>query len=219
LLRARPTIFIDEINQIVTMVATGGTGSPNWAHSGTAVAWAQEQARGDHYPLSSAPLTAATTTSGTGGGGGGGIGGSCLRYDVLVREKSKGVIKACDLVVGDWVRCPQDEDTPEGWVEVIAIDKEHISHEWVHTFFNVDDWLATTPGHPFTLEDGSMKRAAQLSLEDGIPCVTGIAYPVSHSQEIYSAPKVSITVRSRRHVFYAGMKSPSILQHNFMPLS
>ena len=211
--------FIDEINQVVTMVATGGIGTPSWAHLGTAVAWTQEQARGDHFPLSSAPLTASTTTTGSGGGGGGGIGGSCLRYDVLVRAKGKGVIQARDLVVGDWVSCPKDDDTPEGWVEVIAVDKECISREWVHTFFNVDDWLATTPGHPFTLEDGSMKRAAQISLEDAVPCTTGIAYPVNHALEIYCAPKVTVSVRSARHVFYAGMKWPCILQHNFQPLS
>ena len=211
--------FIDEVNQVVTMVATGGTGSPSWAHSGTSVAWTQEQARGDHFPLSSAPLTAATTTSGTGGGSGGGIGGSCLRDDVLVREKKKGVIKVGDLVAGDWVRCPQDKDTPDGWAEVIAIDKECTSREWVHTFFNVDEWLATTPGHPFTLEDGSMKRAAQLCLEDAVPCTRGITYPVNHALEKYCSHKVSVTVRSARHVFYAGMKSPCILQHNFQPLS
>jgi len=104
-------------------------------------------------------------------------------------------------------------------VEVIAVDKECISREWVHTFFNVDDWLATTPGHPFTLEDGSMKRAAQISLEDAVPCTTGIAYPVNHALEIYCAPKVTVSVRSARHVFYAGMKWPCILQHNFQPLS
>ncbi|MGC2695022.1 MAG: phage tail protein [Candidatus Angelobacter sp.] len=211
--------FIDEVNQVVSMVASGGVGSPAWAHVGTSVAWTQEQARGDHFPLSSAPLAASTTTSGSGGGGGGGIGGSCLRYDALVRERTKGIIKACDLAFGDWIACPEDEDTQEGWVEVIGLNKDCISSEWVHTFFNVDDWLATTPGHPFTLEDGSMKRAAQISLEDAIPCVSGITYPVSHTLKIYSAPKVSVTVRSTRHIFYAGMKSPCILQHNFQPLS
>ena len=210
--------FIDEINQVVSMVATGGVGSPTWAHSGTSVAWTQEQARGDHFPLSSAPLVASTTTTGGGGGSGGGIGGSCLRDDVLVREKTKGVIKVRDLAVGDWISCPQDDDTPDGWAEVSEVVKNCVSREWVHTSFNVDDWLATTPGHPFTLEDGSMKRAAQLCFEDPVPCTTGITYPVNHALEIYCATKVSVTIRSARHVFYAGMKSPCILQHNFQAL-
>jgi hypothetical protein len=210
--------FIDEVKQTVTMVATGGVGSPSWAHSGTSVTWTQEQAR-DHFPLSSAPVVASTTTSGTGGGSGGGIGGSCLRDDVLVREKKKGVIKVRDLVTGDWVRCPQDPDTPDGWAEVSEVVKNGVSREWVHTSFNVDEWLATTPGHPFTLEDGSMKRAAQLCMEDAVPCTRGITYPVNHALEIYCSHKVSVTVRSARHVFYAGMKSPCILQHNFQPLS
>ncbi len=211
--------FIDEINQVVSMVATGGVGSPSWAHTGTSVAWTQEQTRGDHYPLSSAPLAALTTTSGGGGGGGGGIGGVCLRYDVLVREKSKGVIQVRDLEIGDWVSCPEDQDTPDGWVEVIALARNCSSREWVHTFFSVDDWLATTPGHPFTLEDGSTRRAAQLCLEDAVPCVSGVTYPINHALEIYDALKVSVSVKSLRHVFYAGMKMPCILQHNFMPES
>jgi hypothetical protein len=211
--------FIDEVRQIVTMVATGGTGTPSWAHTGTSIAWTQEQARGDHFPLSSAPVVASTTSSGTGGGSGGGIGGSCLRDDVLVREKKKGVIKVRDLVAGDWVRCPQDRDTPDGWAEVSEVVKNGVSREWVHTSFNVDDWLATTPGHPFTLEDGSMKRAAELCLEDAVPCTRGITYAVNHAMEKYCSHKVSVTVRSARHVFYAGMKSPCILQHNLQPFS
>ncbi|HET9285421.1 MAG TPA: phage tail protein [Candidatus Angelobacter sp.] len=211
--------FIDEINQVVSMVATGGVGTPSWAHNGTSVAWTQEQSRGDHFPLSTAPMAAATTTSGTGGGGGGGVGGGCLRHDALVHARNRGVIPVNELEVGDWVCCPEDEDTPEGWVEVIAVDKSHIGHEWVHTTFNVDDWLATTPGHPFTLEDGSMKRAAQLTLEDAVPWLRGVAYPVNHALEIYSAMKVSVTVRSLRHVFYAGMKLPCLLQHNILAQS
>jgi hypothetical protein len=213
--------FIDEVNQVVSMVATQGIGSPSWAHNGTSLAWTQEQARGDHWPLSSGPVAGATTTSGSGGGGsGGGIGGSCLRHDVLVEEKTKGVIAVRDLALGDLLRCPQDPDTPQGWVEVIDLCKEFVGTEWVHTFFNCEDWLATTPGHPFTLShDGAMKRAAQLCLEDAIPCLTGVTFPVSHETAKYPARKVRVSVRSRRHVFYAGMKTPCILQHNYEPNS
>jgi hypothetical protein len=201
------------------MVSTGGVGTPSWAHVGTSVAWTQEQARGDHFPLSSSPIAGATTSTGTGGGSGGGVGGSCLRHDVLVRERTRGVIPVRDLALGDFVHCPVDSDTPQGWAEVVDVARGAVSNEWVHTHFNVDDWLPTTPGHPFTLEDGQMRRAATLSLEDAIPCVTGITFPVTHSLERYPAQKVSITIRSRRHVFYAGMKAPTILQHNFQPLS
>jgi hypothetical protein len=212
--------FIDEINQAVSMVATGGVGSPSWAHSGTSISWTQEQARGDHWPLSSGPAAAATTTSGSGGGGsGGGVGGSCLRHDALVEVKSRGVIPVSELEPGDFVRCPEDPDTPEGWVEVADLCKEFAGAEWVHTSFNCQDWLATTPGHPFTLEDGDMKRAAELCLEDAVPCRTGVTFPVAHELVKYPARKVRITVRSRRQVFYAGMRSPCILQHNFQPNS
>jgi hypothetical protein len=209
--------FIDEVNQVVSMVATGGVGSPSWAHTATGLSYTQEQARSDHWPLSPAPVQVTQPSSGTGGGsGGGGIGGVCLRHDVLVEEKSAGVIHVSALRIGDFVRCPQDEDTPDGWAEVVDVS-EHSNLEWVHTFFNCEDWLATTPGHPFTLEDGSRKRAAQLCMEDAVPCRTGITFPVSHEIAKYPARKVSVTISSRRHVFYAGMKAPVILQHNFIP--
>jgi hypothetical protein len=207
--------FIDEINQVVTMVATGGVGSPSWAHVGINVAWSQEQTRSDHYPLSSGPVPGVTTTTGTGGGGGGGVGGSCLREDVLVREKQKGVIPVRCLEPGDWVHCPVAEDTPECWAEVLIAERAPGS-EWVHTHFNVNDWLPTTSGHPFTLSDGTIKRAAQLNFEDEIPCTTGMTYVTSHSLERYDSFKVRVRIGSRAHVFWAGMKAPVIQQHNFM---
>jgi hypothetical protein len=136
---------------------------------------------------------------------------------VLVEEKSRGVIAVRELKPGDRVRCPHDPDTPDGWVEVVDLCKEFVGTEWVHTAFNCDDWLATTPGHPFTLDDGGRKRAAELSLEDAVPCATGVAFAVSHQAVKYPARKVRVSVASRRRVFYAGMQSPCILQHNFEP--
>ena len=165
-------------------------------------------------------MVGATSTSGSGtGGSGGGIGGACLRDDMLVRDRRKGVIPVRELRIGDWVQCPIDLDTPQGWAEVIDVTRGCVGREWVHTRFNLDDELITTPGHPFTLEDGSMKRAAELCLEDAVPCTTGITYPVRHGIEKYRAFKVSVTIRSRRHVFYAGAKQPCILQHNIIPES
>jgi hypothetical protein len=211
--------FIDEVNNVVTMVATGGVGSPPWAHTSTGLSLTQEQARGDHWPLSQGPVSVVQPTSGGhSGSGGGGIGGICLRHDVLVRERVSGVIPVRDLRVGDWVHCPHDEDAPEGWAEVVDLTS-YPCQEWVHTFFNCDDWLATTTGHPFTLEDGSMKRAAQLCLEDAVPCVSGITFPIRHELAVYPDCKIGVSIRSRRHVFYAGMKAPVILQHNFIPES
>lgn len=210
--------FIDEINQVLSMVATGGTGTPAWAHTGTSVAWAAEQTRADHYPITSGPLPGATTASGTGSGGGGGIGGACLRWDVLVETKN-GIMKVDHLMVGDWVRCPVAQDTPDGWALVTAVSSDVHLYEWVHVKFNVGDWLPVTAGHPFTLVDDTMKRAAQLSLEDAVPCTTGLTFPTSIEIHKYIASKVSVTIRSAAHVFYAGMKSPCISQHNLIAQS
>lgn len=60
--------FIDEVAQAISMVATGGVGSPSWAHVGTSVAWTQEQARGDHFPISSNPITTGRLFFGDGTG-------------------------------------------------------------------------------------------------------------------------------------------------------
>src|SRR6266481_8727188 len=128
----------------------------------------------------------------------------------------------CSSDLGDFVHCPIAVDTPEGWAEVIDLDKNFRNQEWVHIYFGNGEWLATTPGHPFTLENEAgaplMKRAAQISLEDAVPCVTGITFPGSVAVHRYDAAKVRVTIRSAAHTFYAGMDEPAILQHNFQVL-
>lgn len=203
--------LIDEFNQIVSMVATGGVGTPSWAHIGTNVAWTQEQARTDHFPLSSGPMNAVPATGG--GGSGGGVGGSCILAEVLCETKERGVIPHAELEVGMWVRCPVDDDTPDGWVEVEFI-QQNLHTEWVHSHFNINDWIVTTPGHSFTLDNDELKKASQLSLDDPIPCLTGVTFLIAHSYERYTAQKTTVRIKSKRHVYYAGMKQPQILQHN-----
>jgi hypothetical protein len=207
--------FIDEVFNQVNMVATGGIGTPSWAHVGVNSAWTQEMTRADHFPLSNTPFAATTAAAGgTGGGSTPSPDGACLRHDVKVREKSRGVITVQELEVGDWVHCPVDGDTPGGWVQVADIQKGNTSSQWVHTHFNNGDWLATTTRHPFTLLDGRLREASSLTFDDHVPCTTGIAFMNKHSLEEYVDLKVDIRVASAAHVFYAGMVEASICQHN-----
>jgi hypothetical protein len=212
--------FIDEVFSQVNMVSTGGVGTPAWAHVGVSSAWTQEMTRADHFPLSNTPFAATTPASGgTGGGSTPPPDGSCLRHDVKVRERSKGLIAVSALAVGDWVSCPVDDDTPEGWVQVADMRKGYTSSQWVHSHFNHHDWIATTTRHPFTLVDGSQRNAFSLTFEDQVPCTTGIAFMTRHSLEEYVALKVDIRVDSKAHVFYAGMVDASICQHNVNRIS
>lgn len=176
--------------------------------------------RADHFPLSITPFAASTAA--VGGSGGGSTpppDGACLRYDVKVRERSRGLIPVSALEAGDWVSCPIAADTPEGWVQVAEIQKGYTSSQWVHSHFNNADWIATTTRHPFTLADGCERDAFSLTFEDQVPCLTGIAFMTSHSLEEYVALKVDIKVASQAHVFFAGMVDASICQHNLNRIS
>ncbi len=115
--------------------------------------------------------------------------------------------------------CPEDDDTPDGWVQVEEIQKGYTSSQWVHSHFNNHDWIATTTRHPFTLMDGSVREAFSLTFEDEVPCTTGIAFMNKHSVEEYVALKADIKVASKAHVFYAGMIDASICQHNLNRIS
>jgi hypothetical protein len=212
--------FFDEVLAAVSAVATGGVGTPSWAHVGTNRAWTAEQAREDHIPLSLNPLSMATTSGGSGSGGGGGDGG-CLRDDMLVEERTRGVIFAKELQVGDWIRCPISRETPDGWVEVSKVSLiPHI--DWIIVRFTDGrggtlDSAITTVGHPWTLTDGTRKTSDQLSLSDEIATLSGVTYPTAIEYDRAKRIKVSITVKSSSHLFYTGLRKPQIVTHNTQP--
>jgi hypothetical protein len=210
-------LFIDEVNKVFGGVATGGIGTPfSWAHTGTSINWTQELMRADHFPLSTGAIDAATSTGGTGSGG---IpppsDGGCLRSDVLVEEKSRGIIALKDLkgCTGLFFKCPVNEDTPDGWAEVARLRFKENS-VWIHSHFSNGDWLATTFNHPFTLDDGTTKSACQLTFTDGFPCTTGIAGLTSHARHAYIEEKVSVQLNTKLHLFYSGIEKASIQNHN-----
>jgi hypothetical protein len=209
-------LYFDEVNRVFGAISTGGIGSPTYAHVGTSVLWTQELMRADHFPLTPAGFFAGVCKVGGGTGTAPPPDGACLRSDVLVEEKARGIVALKDLkdCTGLFFKCPVNEDTPDGWAEVTRLQFAENSL-WIHSHFNNGDWLATTFNHPFTLDDGTTKPACQLTFNDGFPCTTGIAGLVSHAKHSYSAEKVSVQLNTKLHLFYSGIEKASIQNHNF----
>jgi len=143
---------------------------------------------------------------------------------VLVEERSRGIIPCGELNVGDMIRCPIGEDTPEGWVEVERADVlPHLTKDWIHVEFTdgdngVLDWVPATAGHPWTTTSGERKTSGEtLAFGCEIATATGITYPCGIKAERYIANKVTITVKSQAHTFFCGMVKPQIETHNNQP--
>lgn len=199
---------------VFSCLMSDGLGTLKWAENNGASAAVKrsriaEWQKLTHITLSTLPVTITTPSSGTGGGGGGGDGGGCLLEGMFVREKTRGVTLCENVRVGDELQ------SPDGFVRVLAVRQE--PHDlWCHFKFNNGAELTVTSGHPFTLADGSMKRAAQLSLEDAIPTPTGIAYPTAIVFEQRAANKVPITVESPNTFFASGDGENWVLTHNIL---
>jgi hypothetical protein len=187
----------------------GGHGTPSWAHThvvGGDRLLVQEQQREDHFPLSLAALQQATTTSGTGTGGGGGDGG-CLATGMKVRVKDNGVIDVGLVREGDelW--------SPTGFTKVREkLEKPH--DVWIECEFSNGAKLVVTSGHPFEMEQGGVKLARQLTLEDSLRTPTGITF--ARSLHYLRETKIRVTLTlDEPHTFYASADGENwVLAHN-----
>ena len=189
-----------------------GVGTPPWVEipssdPGVNRSRMAEWQRTGNIPLALNPVSISTPASGSGGGGGGGDGG-CLHTGMLVKEVDRGIIRCEDVKVGDCLWSAGDQ-----WVQVLDVDRR--PHDlWAVIKFNNGAEVTVTTGHPFTLSDGSMKRASELCMEDAIPTPTGIAYPRSILFEQRDSEKVPITVQDP-HTFYASADGINwVLTHN-----
>lgn len=200
--------YWDDESQYLSMVDTG-VGTPAWAYTSSSDrSVSAAQSREDRIALSLNPMSAATTSSGTGGGSGGGDGG-CLWRGMLVKEKTKGVIQAIDVQIGDHLWSENDS-----WLLVTDV-RPSVHDLWVIIRWNNQAASITTAGHPFTkFEDRQTVRASEMTLETGVPCPTGEAFPESMQVVRQNDMKVSITLEAP-HVFYASMDGVNwILTHN-----
>lgn len=202
--------FMDEATQALTMVATGGSGTPAWAHTGTSRVWTVEQCRADHVPLSTSPMPGSTAAAGTGGGSGPPVDSGCLVLGTFVKERTKGVI-ACELVeAGDYLWSEGDT-----WVKVLSV--RQTPHElWADLEFSCGQKLRNTEGHPYKLTDQSIKRAYELCLADEVPSSTGITNPVAI--ELLKEPLTKVAIECEEpHTFFAASLPhlPWVLTHNY----
>jgi hypothetical protein len=200
----------------LSMVILGGVGSPPWAHVGTNVLWTQEQSAPQHYPMSAAPMPAATTSSGTGGGSGGGTYGSggvgaCPRGDMVVRSKERGVIPVRSLQEYELI------DSPQGWVRAHGIAIRE-GHHWISALLSDGQEIVTTPGHCWpVLDEGTTVRADNLCLSHLLRAEYGAAFLQKLSSLKEKAVFVSFEIDSPEREYYIGATEPNIVSHNLKP--
>lgn len=166
--------------------------------------------------LSSGPLTASTTTSGSGSGGGGfGGSGSCVRHTMLVEERTKGIIPAWSLEVGDWIRTNEGD----GWTKVIYV-QQMPQDVFIRVTVNGKS-VEVTPNHPFTAMDEDCKPidmmyAAKLSCLTQL-YVRGGADFIEGIQVIRDPNGYKMKIACENiHTFFSGEEEPYILTHNIL---
>jgi hypothetical protein len=202
--------YYDENAAALAFVA-GGSGSPAWAQSAQARALTAAQSLQGHIPLSPGSGMAAATTSSGGGGGGGGGDGGCLYETMFVRERHRGVIRANEVHVGNFLWSDDGE-----WVEVLAVESK--PHDlWCVLEFCNGAYLIVTTGHPFTRDDNhEAVRACDLTIETPLSSPTGVCYPTSIRILKKQAVKIPISLKEP-HVFYASADGEHwVLTHNYI---
>jgi len=214
--------YYDEVNPGISFVngseASGAVGSPAilYTASGNVVATAF-QARNDRLPLSDVPMQTATPSSGTGGGSGGGSGGACPRADMVVVERSRGVIRCDEVRVGDWLADADD------FVEVT-----HVLHEPASNWIAVDcdclEGCVMTEVHswPIYRALGALEDVRTNDLTMGMFLIdrNGLPTRIMSMQRIdEEAIAVKITVSSETHRYLVGKKVPMLLAHNNRPVT
>jgi len=209
--------YYDEVSNSLTWVAGSGYGT-----DGISFTAAQRTANGNQYtqtqnlqshvPLSTGPMTLATPASGSGGGSGGGS-GSCLRSTMLVDERTKGIIPAFAVCVGDHLR------NRTGWVKVLF---SQIRKQDIFIRVNVNGHaVEVTPSHPFECMDENCSaltgvRAGCLSLTHQLYTVDGADFVQAlQVVKVLDGEKMVITTDGD-HTFFSGVAFPYILTHNLL---
>lgn len=197
--------YWDETQFVLTFVA-GGAGTPANAQAAKTIAAAQQQALQGRIPLSAGAMTAATTSSGTGGGSGGGS-GSCLRGNVLVLTKHRGLVPLERARVGDHIR------GRESWTQIVR-HEVHQCETFVRLTLSNGDAVDVTPHHVFTLVDDAPVRAERLCLGDILVGRHGWLTLKKIEVIVEEGTKVIVTCEPD-HEFFAGRTDASVLTHNY----
>lgn len=199
-------------NTLALEWVVGGVGSSSAgaiAQIAPTSALAQTQGLAHHAVLSGGGIAGATTSGGGGTGFGGGD-GSCLRTDMLVETRDKGIIPIEECVVGDWLRGRNG-----AWTEIV-MHKILPQTSFVRVTLCTGDVVVVSPTHPFTLLDETSRQAQLLCLSDMLWIATGVSN-IESIQGVNDPEghKVSVTCEPE-HEFYAGEILPNVLTHNMI---
>lgn len=200
--------YFDESTETIMWV-TGGVGTPAIAQTSRTNAAAQSQALQGHAPLSLGGMLAATTAAGTGGGSGGGS-GSCPMVGMLVKSKTRGVIKIEECQVGEWI------ESMIGHTQVVSLEV-FPQTLFIEVILERGESVVVAPTHPFTVADEDTPKEAQsLSLSDSLIVRSG-AGAVSQLSVVRErgGHKVRISCLPH-HEFWCGRVNPNVLVHNMM---
>ncbi len=197
--------YWDETQLALSFVA-GGAGNPANAQTAKTIAAAQQQALQGFVPLSAGAMSAATVSSGTGGGSGGGS-GSCVRGNMKVLTKDRGLVKIHALRKGDHIR------GRDSWTQVVR-HEVHPADTFIRLCLSNGDSLDVTPHHVLTLVDESPVRADRLCLGDILMGCNGWLTLQKIELVNEEGAKVLITCEPE-HEFFAGRSDACVLTHNY----
>jgi hypothetical protein len=190
-----------------------GLGTLKWAETNTSDASLKrtritEWQMPGRIPLALSPISITTPSSGGGGGGGGGDGG-CLKLGMYVKEETRGIIHCEDVKSGNrlWGE--------NGYLKVITVRR--MPHEsWARCHFDNYAVVDTTARHPYSLIDGSMVRASNLTSSDALRAPEGMVHLTEVQVYEEAAEKISIILEAP-HTFYASSDGQHwVLTHNMM---
>lgn len=184
----------------------GGAGNPASAFTARTIPVAQQQALQGRIPLSAGAMSAATVASGTGGGSGGGS-GSCVRGNMLVLTKDRGLVPIHRAHAGEHIR------GRESWTQIVR-HEIHTAETFVRLTFSNNDTLDVTPYHVFTLADDAPVRAERLCLGDILVGRFGWLTLKKIEVIVEEGAKVIVTCEPD-HEFFAGCHDACVLTHNY----
>ena len=202
--------YYDELLGVLAFVNGSGVGTHGYSFPSKTYTAAQQQSLQSRVPLSNGAMQAATTASGSGGGGGGG-GGSCVRSTMLVDERTKGIIPASAVCVGDCLR------NRTGWVKVLFAQ---VRNQDVFIRVNVNGHaVEVTPTHPFEgmnafSESVDVIWASNLSLMHQLYTVDGADFVRAIQVVKVKDGKKMVICCDGDHTFFSGEAAPYILTHN-----
>lgn len=150
-----------------------------------------------------------TATGGTGGGGYGGGGYQCPRYDMLVEERTKGIITADQIEAGDELKTTQ---LFGDWVKVLSA-KPSTQCWWVEVVTAKSGSVIVHPNTHIPLSEQDSKEACDLCLNDIVFTAEGEDRVISLRAFQEDSYRIMLTCFWPK-VFLCGKDSPTIVIHN-----